>query len=267
MDARTAKKLEPLLSWILAGTVVASLLLSARVDASSASSVARMASVVAELVLMALLVRRVLKAAAQLRGATEDDLVLRMGALTDPMMRVAGAELLVLYYAFVGPWVKPARRAEQFSYAEESGLGGLLLALGFVIAMEGLGVHLLVHAWSPRAAWVHAALNAYALVWLVALYQAARLRPMVVSGDRLLVRVSLLWTAEMPLAKVASVAAIAASPRGKDVLRAALGTAPVLLLTLIEPVVARGPFGIRRSVRRIALHVDDPARLRAALES
>ncbi len=55
--------------------------------------------------------------------------------------------------------------------------------------------------------------------------------------------------------------------REKGAVRAALGTAPVLLLTLTRPVVARGPFGIHRSVRRIALYVDGPARLKAALEA
>ncbi len=54
--------------------------------------------------------------------------------------------------------------------------------------------------------------------------------------------------------------------REKGAVRAALGTAPVLL-TLTRPVVARGPFGIHRSVRRIALYVDGPARLKAALEA
>jgi hypothetical protein len=245
------------------GAVLANLLLAARVDTVAS----RVAGVAAELMVIALLVRRVRRAASQLRGAGESDLLLRIESITDPMLRVAGAEVMVLYFAIVGPWLSPPRRVGEFSYASKSGLVGMLFALGLLIATEGLGVHLLVHAWSSRAAWVHAALNAYSLVWLVAVYQAARLRPIVVSADGLLVRASLLWTAEVTLANVASVTAIDESPRGKGVLRAALGTAPVLLVTLIEPVVARGPLGIRRSVRLIALYVDEPAALRATIES
>jgi hypothetical protein len=104
------------------------------------------------------------------------------------------------------------------------------------------------------------------LLWLVAAYQAARLRPVLVTADTLLVRASLLWTAAVPRAAIASVTDVVEAPRGRGgVLEAALGTAPVLLVTLSVPVEAQGLMGLRRTVTRIALHVDDPAGLRAAL--
>ena len=129
-----------------------------------------------------------------------------------------------------------------------------------------MAAHVALHAWSARAAWASSALAVYALVWLAAAYQAARLRPVALSADRLLARTSLLWTAEIPRSAIASVIRIQEMPREKGILRAALGTAPELLLTLREPVTARGPLGIRRTVTGIALHVDDPGKLRAALE-
>jgi hypothetical protein len=171
----------------------------------------------------------------------------------------------VLYYALVAPWVRRPVRDGELTYTRESGLRGLLFAAGLVVVFEGVGVHFLLVGWSPRVAWVHAALDAYAILWLVAVGQAARLRPVLVTADELLVRASLLWTVEIPRATIASIESIVEAPRDKRVLRAALGTSPVLLVTLSAPVVARGPFGIRRSVDRVALYVDDPAALRAAL--
>lgn len=234
-------------------------------DTHEPSAVLRGAAIVAEVAVLALLVRRVRDAATELRGVASDDLLVRIGALTDPLLRVLGAELVVVYYAFVGPFVRRPARDDEHGYAEQSGLGGLLFALGLVVTMEGIGAHCLIHAWSPAAAWVHAAMSAYGLVWLAAAHQAARLRPVLVREGTLLVRTSVLWTAEVPLEDIAEIQAVDAVARGKDVLRAALGTAPVLLVTLTCPVTARWPFGAR-SVRRIALYVDDPARLRTAIE-
>jgi hypothetical protein len=110
------------------------------------------------------------------------------------------------------------------------------------------------------------ALSVYTLLWLAAAFQAARLRPVVVSEDQLLVRSSLLWTVEVPRDAIECVRAVDDAPRDKRVLRAALGTSPVLLVTLKRPVRALGPFGTHRTVDAIALYVDEPARLRAALK-
>jgi hypothetical protein len=128
---------------------------------------------VVELAVFAMLVWRMRRAAAQLQSATGDDLLLGIGALTDPVLRGAAAGVVVFYYAFMGPRVRRQVRPGEFSYIESSGLASLLLGLALLLAMEGVGAHLLLRAWSPRAAWVHAAANVYALVWLAALFQAA----------------------------------------------------------------------------------------------
>jgi hypothetical protein len=170
----------------------------------------------------------------------------------------------ILYFAFVGPWVRRPLRPGEFSYVD-GGLGALLFAFGLVTMMEGAAVHLILRARSPLAAWALTAVSAYTLVWLVALHQAARLRPVLLAGDRLILRTSLLWTLDVPVAQLGSVTTVQETPRGPGVLRAALGTQPTLLLTLKEPAVAQGPFGVRRSVTRVALYVDDAAGLTRAL--
>jgi hypothetical protein len=247
------------------GALLAATLLGARPETKV---LLRVAGGFAELAVLALLVRRVRVAAGQLRGADQEDLLLRIGALTDPMLRLLGAELATVYYAFVGPFVRRPARADEFRYTEESGAGATLFALGLMLTMEGLAVHVVLHAFHPRAAWVLAAANAYALVWLAAAAQAARLRPVALTDDRLLVRTSLLWTVDVPRVTIVALEPISGAPSGEEargVLRAAFGVAPNLLLTLAEPVLAKGPVGIARSVRRIALYVDEPARLRSAL--
>jgi hypothetical protein len=172
----------------------------------------------------------------------------------------------LLYYAFVGPWIRRPLARGEFSYVD-GGLGGLLFAFGLVTTMEGAALHLILHARHPLAAWALLAFNVYTLVWLVAMHQAARLKPVLLSGDRLLVQTGLLWTVDVPVPLLSSVESIQETPRCPGVLRAALGTQPVLLLTLKEPVAARGPFGVRRPVTCVALYVDDAGGLARALSS
>ncbi len=221
----------------------------------------RVGGALSELAVLSLLARRLRAAARELRGVEGDDLVLRALPVTDPLLRFLALELAVVYYALVGPWIRRPLRDGELSYTRESGLGGLLFGLGVLLLTEGLAIHMLLQTWSPRAAWVLAGLNVYALLWLAGVHQAARLRPVVVSSERLLLRASLLWTVVVPRGAVGSVRPIHAMPRVKGVLRLALGTAPNLLLSLREPVVARGMLGIERRVTRIALYVDDPEAL------
>jgi hypothetical protein len=228
----------------------------------------RVAGGACEALVLAYLVRRLARAGGQLRDAQSDDLLMRIAALTDPVLRIAGAEAAVLYYAFVGPRVKrPLRRdalVREFSYTD-GGLVGLLLALGLLAVMEGIVAHVMLLASSPRAAWLSTAVHAYAIVWLVAAYQAARLRPVVLAGGRLLLRTSLLWTADIPLASLAKVETPVDVPRGSDVLNTAPWTQAQVLLTLNQAVSAQGPFGLTKKVTRLALYVDDPEGLREAL--
>jgi hypothetical protein len=177
----------------------------------------------------------------------------------------AGDQKGALYYAVVGPFLRRSARDNEFSYTETSGLGALVLALAILVVMEGIPAHFMIHSWSAKGAWVHAALDGYVLIWTTAAYQAARLRPVTIERGRLLVRASILWTAEIPLATIEAVRPIAARPSGQEVLCVALGAAPNVLLTMNEPVAVRGPFGTRKLVRQIALFVDEPARLTSAL--
>jgi hypothetical protein len=56
-------------------------------------------------------------------------------------------------------------------------------------------------------------------------------------------------------------------PSRAEVLRAAFGTSPELLVTLTEPLPARGLLGIQRRVTGIALYLDEPDRPVAALDN
>jgi hypothetical protein len=154
-----------------------------------------------------------------------------------------------------------------FSYHRKSGYGALLGALLLVFAFETLGIHFLLQRWSPVAAWIFTASSLYAMAVLIADARAQRRRPIVLADGVLQVRIGLRWTVAVPLAAVAEVSEVRTPlpRRAPGYLRAAVLAPPQILLVLREPLMAQGPYGIRRPVTRIGLAVDEPERLRMAL--
>ncbi|WP_395138644.1 hypothetical protein [Armatimonas sp.] len=245
------------------GSLIAAVLLTARHEVAD---LVLWSGILAELAVLVFLGQKLHTAAHQFNAAGRaDDPLLRLEAMPERWVRLLGLELIVLYFAFVGPRVRRTRAENEFGYTEKSGVGGLLFALGFVTVVEGLLVHVLLRQWHPVAGWIFTGLHVYTLLWLAAAYQAARLRPVVVFTDTLLFRFSLLWTAEIPRSKIAAVEPIKTMPEDKTILRAVFGDEPQLLLTLTEPVAVRGLFGICKRVLQIALSVDEPEKLQAAL--
>jgi hypothetical protein len=251
---------------VVAGAaMVAGVLLAGRTETKL---LLRVVGAIVEVGVLAALARRIAGGARELREGGSADFLERVSALTDPVLRAAGLEIAVLYYAFVGPRRRPESEG-CFAYTETTGIGGLLLGLGMLILVEGLAVHFVIVGNHPRVAWVLAAVDVYSLVWLFAAYHAARLRPVRVTETTLLVRCSLLWTAAIPRRLVTEVTRVQETNGRRDgrVLRACFGAPPEILVKLAEPVVARGLLGLRRTVTAVLLHVDDPGALVRALRT
>jgi len=101
-------------------------------------------------------------------------------------------------------------------------------------------------------------------VWLVGFVRALQLRPIVVSRDTISVRIGLQWSLDVPRAAIESVTfgRVKVAPRGTPEWIRGLPS-PNVLLTLREPLVAEGPYGIKRRIRFVALSLDDVAAFRA----
>jgi hypothetical protein len=181
-----------------------------------------------------------------------------------------GYELGVLYYA-LGCWGKrPAgNESMAFSYHRRGSYGAIVAALLMVLPVEMVAVHFGLQTWSRPAAWILTGLELYGVLWLIGDYQAVRLRPLLVDGDALYVRLGLRWTARVPYEQIRRARprerGEVCTRRSPGYLSAALLVDPQLILELDESVLARGPYGIRKKVTRVGLAVDDVDRLKAAL--
>jgi len=189
-----------------------------------------------------------------------------LGRLTEAM----ATEVAVVRYAVLGAWapleVGPAEMP--FTTYQKSGFPALLATFAGLSVVEMAAAHLVVGHWWPVAAWWLTGLSAYSVLWLLAHGQAVRRRPVVLTDTALVVRVGLLWRVAIPREALLAADKLTAVPvAAPDLLNAArlLLTLPNLLLTLAAPQQVRGPYGLHRTVHRLAIYVDEPAALQHAL--
>lgn len=198
------------------------------------------------------------------------DFIENLHAATQPLLgRLTAAvvtEVAVLRYAVLGPWVQPEVLPTDhvFPTHQKSGFVALLATATGLSLVEAGAAHLIVGHWWPRVAWVLTALSAYSVLWLVAHGQAVRCRPVLLTATTLVVRVGLVWRIATLRAHLVSAVELTAMPApAPEVLNAArpLLTPPNLLLTFAEPQRVRGLYGLHRTVRYLAIYVDEPADL------
>lgn len=259
---------------LLASGVAAGLILPA--EHARAADLLGLAVVPLELGIIAYVIRNVIRLRRSMLAMGIEDTVDRLRYVmrglvgNSRLSEVMVAEIAVWYYALFS-WraVAPAG-ARRFSYHRRSAYGSMVAAMAMATVVEGAGVHALAASWSPAVAWINTAMSAYMLVLLVADFRAACLRPLSVAGGLLRLRIGLRWSADIPVAEIASIGTpsreAAARRKAKGMLNGTLGGRPTLLITLRAPTVVTGPFGIRRSVTEILLGADDPVGLRGALE-
>ncbi|MEM0963669.1 MAG: hypothetical protein AAGK21_14170 [Bacteroidota bacterium] len=168
------------------------------------------------------------------------------------------SELAMVRYA-LGPLAPPAEGA--FPFRRSSGYGSVLAGIGVAAALELVGGHLLIqHIWGGTAALVHLALSLYGILWLAADWRAMGARVTTLDGNTLRVRCGLRWRVDVPAGIIETVYHVRRDlPKDRPTVVATPGT-PRFALDLRQPVIAVGPYGIRREVTRVALSADDPDR-------
>lgn len=173
---------------------------------------------------------------------------------------VLAMEGSIFYYALASWRRKPfvPAGAAAFSYHKKNGYAGILYTLARMSLVEMIALDFLVRLRHPHAANVVLAVDLFAAVWLIGLARAVQLRPILVDGSVLRLRLGVQWTADVPIDRITQIeyTRIKAPPkRTPGYLR--MAPHPNTMLSLREPIVARGPYGIERAVSRIGLSLDD----------
>lgn len=178
--------------------------------------------------------------------------------------RLLSSALTAIWFATVG-WTRTVSSydgARVLSY--HRGTGALYGALVGASLVEVIVVHLLVSHWSMLVAVGLGLLGAYGAVWILADLRAARLRPVTLDDDMLVVRTGLRWTIPIPRDRISDIGKPDWRRRfgtvSGELNAAVMGTVNVVV-EVSKPVEAVGPFGIMRQPLRIGIALDAPAAL------
>lgn len=174
--------------------------------------------------------------------------------------RILVSELAVIRYGLLG-WRAPVEKTDTdlaFTSHRESGQTALVIGLVFVGLIETVVVHTLLHRWSPLLAWFMSGAGLYGLLFFVADLVASIKRPVLIQANQVIIRLGLRGNGVIDKQQIEHVNPINQKPvRDPNTLNGALFTAPNVLITLREPVRLTGMLGIQKTVRYIALFIDD----------
>jgi hypothetical protein len=183
-----------------------------------------------------------------------------VGAFGDNgIARAVAAELSVLYFALAG-----GRRQPGFTHGQRAGWSAVAFALGLVTLAEAIPIELWLRRFGTAPAVIAGAIHLYALLWLLGDARALRNRPTRVDGTTLWLRLGLRWSSDIPLAAIES---LETGPAPVGSLQLKILGATNVVVRMREPVEVRGFFGISRRSRTLAIQVDDPQGLVAALRA
>lgn len=129
-------------------------------------------------------------------------------------------------------------------------------------AIEILVVHGLIALWQPWVALVLSAVTLAGVAWLVLAIRSLKRLPVLLDGERVLMRAGTLKAIRVPLASIERVRGeIARAEIDRRVLNCALIAHPNVVLMLKAPMRLG-----RREIAAVAHRMDDPAAFTAALE-
>ncbi|MBO0937628.1 hypothetical protein J2I47_13810 [Fibrella sp. HMF5335] len=216
------------------------------------------------LVITTFRLRTIIRTYRALRPAHDRQIALR-GSLSavfgQRAARLIVSEGQVIYYALLN-WRNPTdlpTGATPITTHRESGQVALLIGLLGVGLIEATAMHVMLSRWSPTVACWVTLLSLYGCLVVLAIINTIQKRPSFRTDNAVHLRLDIRWEAIIPLNSIAAVIPIFDKPaKQPGLLNAALATAPNVLITLREPVVVKGIYGLTRTVTQVALFMDNP---------
>lgn len=153
-------------------------------------------------------------------------------------------------------------RAGQLAFAYHRAVAPMMWVLVALSGIEIVVVHALIAFWLPWLAVLLSVLTLAGLIWLVLAIRSLKRLPVLLDGERVLMRAGMIKALAVPLEAIAAVRGeIARAEIDRRTLNLALIAHPNICLELRQPI-ALG----RRRIERVAHRLDDPAGFTAALE-
>ena len=168
-------------------------------------------------------------------------------------------EMSIFYYG-IGGWNKTIEAGSEkaFSYHKRSGYGIIAGVFFFMMIIETTALHLLITRWSTAAAWVLTILSIYGILFLIADYNAAKKRPILVDDGHLYIRIAFRWHVVIPFENIKSISVgTEKNKEDKSYFRMVMAGSENIIIELFETQQAKGIYGITKNFSRLGLSIDD----------
>ncbi|WP_386060254.1 hypothetical protein [Thalassobacillus hwangdonensis] len=188
-------------------------------------------------------------------------------------LRILATDIAAIYYSLFSWKKKPPVGANAFTFHKDGGYQAVFLMLVHAMVLEIIAVHVMVAQYSHVAAWVITALDIYTLLFIISDYQAIRLSPVVLDESGVHFQKGIRVYGFIPWEMVRGVEQNSQTPEevGKDKQSIALALHglekdPIpYVLELKDSVKVHQIFGIKKTVDRIYLKMDDPQKFNESI--
>ena len=186
--------------------------------------------------------------------------------------RALATEIGVFYYAFF-PLSTSFIQKDSFTYHSKNKIRSTIGALLFVILIEAVTIHLIVHPGAPKVAWALAFLSIYTALQVLALIRSIPKRPILIDSKNnvLILRYGFICEAIIPFSNIESIELHTRSLPDKShiVQFSPLGILDShnLIVHLKEEDTFHRMYGLRKRYSSLAVYVDQKENFKEALNS
>lgn len=171
------------------------------------------------------------------------------------------SEIAVIYYGFFA-WKTKEFKENEFSYHLKSGSTALFMAFIFIILIETVAIHLLLHAYYPIVAWILLFLSLYTVIQVFGIMRSLRHRPIIVAEDALKLRYGMFGETTIPFDQIEKVEILRRSLKDneKEIIRLSLlkdFEKPNILLQVKEERTVEKLYGLKENYKTIAFYLDE----------
>lgn len=170
-------------------------------------------------------------------------------------------ELSIFYYGLFS-WKKRPLAPLEFSYHRKSSSRALFYTVLFLAVVETFVLHLLLQSWSEIAAWILTGISIYTFFQILGIVRSMSQRPTRLTGGAIEIRYGIMNEVSIPFDQIEEVVQSTAAKEWDKEVRALSPFGDFegynVVLKVKEPVEINGIYGLKRSFKELAFHLDEP---------
>ena len=215
--------------------------------------------------IVALKVRKAIKHYKQVRSSKPDFYnALKQtckGIMPDKVANVFATEMAVIYYGIFN-WRSRKPLSNEFTYHKNGTTTSLLIGILIIVGIEMFVLHAIVAEWSLIVAWILTGLSIYTGFQVLGILKSLSQRPIVIEDNCLYLKLGILSETKIVLSNIESIELSSADLVKNNSTRSLSPLGELdshnVVITLYDTEVLIGLYGIKKTYKTLALHVDDP---------